>query len=250
MEMRREIIMGLDISTSCIGICILEDNNTPYGKILELTHVNPKIPSKIEGVEALFLKKQIFNDEFLSKWKDFGVTRVIIESPLLRSNNVNTVATLLQFNGMISDAIYNTLGIIPEYISSYDARKFAFPTLTSVRKFDKNGVAYPKKKILKSLEENQVVLFGAYDWQIDKKSVIMGHVNEICPDIDWLIDKNGEFKKENFDSCDAFVACIGLLNMQRYQNFSPIISNIEDHGNYITYQMNYWDQSEIKKITF
>lgn len=246
----REIIMGLDISTSCIGICILENNDTPYGKILELTHVNPKIPSKYDGVEALFLKKQIFNDEFLVKWKEFGITRVIIESPLLRSNNVNTVATLLQFNGMISDAIYNTLGIIPEYISSYDARKFAFPSLTSVRKFDKTGKAYPKSKILKALENNQVVLFGAYDWQIDKKSVIMGHVNEICPDIDWLVDKSGEFRKENFDSCDAFVACIGLLHLQKYEGFEPTISNIEDHGNYITYQMNYWGQSEIKKITF
>ena len=215
MASQKNIIMGLDISTSCIGICILEDDGTDNGKILELTHVNPKTPRKVSGIEALCIKKQIFNDEFLSKWVDFGITRVIIESPLLSSNNVNTVATLLQFNGLISDCVYNTLHIVPEYISSYEARKYAFPSLIAVRKFDKKGEPYPKDRIKRALEKNQLVLFGSYEWQIDKKGVIMGKVNDISPDIDWLTDKNGEFRKENFDSCDALVACLGVLHKDR-----------------------------------
>jgi hypothetical protein len=47
---------------------------------------------------------------------------VVIEEPLLQSNNVNTVATLLRFNGMISKSVFDTLGVVPDFISSYDAR--------------------------------------------------------------------------------------------------------------------------------
>jgi hypothetical protein len=50
---------------------------------------------------------------------------VVIEEPLLQSNNVNTVATLLRFNGMISKSVFDTLGV-PDFISSYDARKYSF----------------------------------------------------------------------------------------------------------------------------
>jgi hypothetical protein len=62
---------------------------------------------------------------------------VVIEEPLLQSNNVNTVATLLRFNGMISKSVFDTLGVVPDFISSYDARKYSFPELMSVRKFKK-----------------------------------------------------------------------------------------------------------------
>ena len=122
-----DIILGLDISTTTIGCCVFLDDKSDYGKIIKLTHIVPKISSKIKGIESLFLKKDIFENEFLSLWKDTGIKRVIIEEPLLRSNNVKTVGTLLRFNGMISYSVYRVLGIVPEYISSYYARKYAFP---------------------------------------------------------------------------------------------------------------------------
>jgi hypothetical protein len=68
-------------------------------------------------------------EEFIEKYKDIGIDHVIIEEPLISSNNSITVSTLLRFNGMISDCIYNVLGIVPDYISSYDARKYSFPDL-------------------------------------------------------------------------------------------------------------------------
>ena len=69
-EQLPKIVMGLDISTTCIGVCILEDDGSEYGKVLELTHISPKVPRKIKGIKSLFLKKQIFKDEFLTKWKN------------------------------------------------------------------------------------------------------------------------------------------------------------------------------------
>lgn len=53
-----KILLGLDVSTQCIGICILIDDGSDYGKIAELTHISPKVSSKIKGIEQLFLKKK------------------------------------------------------------------------------------------------------------------------------------------------------------------------------------------------
>ena len=246
----KNIIMGLDISTTCIGICLMEYNEkNPNGKIIELTHVNPKVNKKINKIESLFVKKQIFNDEFLSLWKDKGITRVIIESPLLQSNNVNTVGTLLQFNGMISDCIYNVLGIVPEYISSYEARKYSFPELMAIRKYGKDGEKYNNEKILKAIKKNNFVLFGAYPWDIDKKIIIQSKVAELFPDIQWLYDKHGELNKENFDACDAYVACLGYLKKEKYGEIDVKSKNIKILDNKYSFEKLYWDKNEYVTIT-
>ena len=250
MENEKNIIMGLDISTTCIGICLMEYNDeNPYGKIIELTHVNPKVSKKIKTIESLFLKKQIFKNEFLSLWKNKGIKRVIIESPLLQSNNVNTVGTLLQFNGMISDCIYEVLDIVPEYISSYDARKYSFPELLGIRKFDKLGEKYHNDKIINAVKKGNFVLFGAYPWDVDKKEIIQYKVSQIFPNIKWLYDKHHTLKKENFDACDAYVACIGLLNKEKYGEISIKTHDIIIHKDKITFTKEFWNKKEQQTIT-
>ena len=87
----RKIILGLDVSTQTIGVTLLLDDGSDYGKIIELTHISPKVSSKIKGIEQLFIKKQIFAD-FISKFKDIGIDEAVIEEPLLRSNNINTLS--------------------------------------------------------------------------------------------------------------------------------------------------------------
>ena len=246
-----KIALGLDVSTTCIGICILLDDGSEYGKIVELTHVNPKVSNKIKGIEQLFLKKKIF-EEFLVKYKDFGIDEVVIEEPLLRSNNVNTVSTLLRFNGMVSDSVYNILGIVPQYISSYDARAYSFPELMSIRKYGKDEKQYPFSKIYKEIKECRLVLFGGYPWAIDKKTVIQGKVSDVFPNIEWLYNKKGELKKENFDACDAYVAVLGYLNKQRNGELSftsEIIGESNDGKNTreIEYNVKYWNKTDRRK---
>ena len=251
MKNDKKVYLGCDVSTQTIGFCILIDDGSEYGKIVELTHINPKVPTKTKGIEQLFLKKKIF-EEFLVKYKDFGIDEVIIEEPLLRSNNVNTVSTLLRFNGMVSDCVYNVLGIVPQYISSYDAREYSFPELMSIRKYGKDEKQYEFSKIYKEIKDCKLVLFGGYPWTIDKKTVIQGKVSEIFPDIDWLYNKKGELKKENFDACDAYVAVLGFLNKQRFGELefsSEIISESND-GNgtrEISYNIRYWNKKEVRK---
>ena len=98
---------------------------------------------------------------------------VVIEEPLLSSNNVNTVATLLRFNGMISEAIYRIIGVVPNFISSYDARMYSFPELVSIRKYNKKGEEYPIEHIDDAIKKDNIVLFGAYPFDVDKKTVMM-----------------------------------------------------------------------------
>lgn len=246
----RKIILGLDISTTTIGVTLLMDDGSDYGKIIELTHISPKVPTKVKGIEQLFLKKQIF-EKFITKFKDIGIDEAVIEEPLLRSNNVNTCGTLLRFNGMISDCIYNVLGVVPEYISSYDARKYSFPELMAIRKYGKDGKQYEYKKIMKEIKEEKLVLFGSYSWEVDKKTIMQGKVAELFPDIEWVYDKKGELKKENFDASDSYIACLGYLNRKKYGELefkvSGISSSVSTDGVESTpvkieYDITYWDK--------
>ncbi len=203
--MDKKYCLGLDISTKTIGIALYEDLGNK-GKLVLLNHVTPVVkPKPISKTQELFEKAKIFENEFILKYKDIGITKVIIEEPLLRSNNINTVATLLRFNGIISRFIYDNLNIIPEYISSYDSRRYSFPGLMAVRTKNKKGDVYSEKEIAK----NKPVLFGAYDWDIDKKFVIWELLSDLEPQINWIFDKKGKLTKENFDMVDAACCVIG-----------------------------------------
>lgn len=185
-------ILGLDISTKTIGWALFDLTGK---KLLELTHFSPKIkPQPEDKLEELLKKADAFKKR-IEEYKEFGIVKVIIEEPLLNSNNVYTVGTLLRYNTMICKIIYDSLGIVPTFISTYNARKFAFPDLVG-----SNG-------------KNKNVLFGGYPKDIDKKHVIWEHVNAVCPEVKWLYGKTGNLSKENYDMADAATAVIGYINM-------------------------------------
>jgi hypothetical protein len=240
-EIYPRYILGLDISTACIGVCVVKDNGNDKPEILYLGHKTPKIPRKIKGIEALCMRKQIFEDEFIKDIaSSYTITDVVIEEPLLSSNNVNTVATLLRFNGMISEAIYRILGIVPNFISSYDARLYSFPELVALRKYNKKGEEYPYKHIDKAIKDNSIVLFGAYPFDVDKKSVMMNMVNSFYNNapIEWIIGKNNELKKENYDACDALICALAYININHYGLDEPTIISSEKiiENNLMTYK--------------
>ena len=55
-----QIWLGLDVSTSCVGVCLYEVTNDRYGKIHELTQRKLKSDKRIKGLEDLFLKGKEF----------------------------------------------------------------------------------------------------------------------------------------------------------------------------------------------
>ena len=186
-------VLGLDISTKTIGWALfdLKDKN-----LLELTHVSPVIKPKPENnMEEMMYKVDAFEDK-LNNYKDLGITKVIIEEPLLNSNNVWTVGTLLRYNSMISRSIYNILGIVPNYISTYNSRKYAWPEL--VQENDKG----------------KRVLFGGLPKTIDKKELIWNKVSDAEPQITWLYTRNNTLKKECFDQADAYTCVLGYMNKE------------------------------------
>lgn len=252
-----KLILGLDISTACIGIAIIYDDGETLPQIELISHVSPKISKDIKGIEALILRKEIFEENFLKKMDEVlsgiecplkEITDVVIESPMVYASggsNAETVAQLLQFNGILSDAVYRVLHIVPSYISSYDARMHSFPSLLSIRKYNKKGVVYPLSHIKKDIRDNHLILFGSYPFDCDKKLIMMNCVSELYPDIPWIYNKKGELKKENYDSCDALVCALAFSNNQRYGiDMDPKItsSTIEetDEKTTIRYTVSIW----------
>jgi hypothetical protein len=186
-------ILGLDVSTKTIGISLFNNK----GQLLELTHISPKIKPVPETKTEELIKKADLFAEFVSKYSKMNIKHVLIEEPLLRSNNVNTVGTLLRFNGMVTKICYDILDVTPEYISTYEARKNAFPEL------------------MQPGASSKIVLFGGYPKDIDKKRVIWNLVSKREPRINWLLDKKGELKKENFDMSDAYVVALSFMHTNR-----------------------------------
>lgn len=246
-------ILGLDISTSCIGVSIILDKENEDPEIIKITHIVPKIPSRIKGIEALILRKDIFEKEFLTTIKDSGITECIIESPITHttaSSNAQTIAQLLQFNGLLSESVYRVLGIVPHYVTSYDARQMSFPELISIRKFNKRGEVYPIAHILKALKDNHPVAFGAYPFDCDKKSIMMNLVCEKYPGINWVYDAKGNIKKENYDACDSLVCALAYVNQKRYGDLTYTIEDysVNQEKTEINYTISIWDRKFKKKI--
>lgn len=254
--MKNRVILGLDISTHCTGISIVYVNEEGELKPVVVTHLRPKIPTKIKGIEALFLKCELFMsklEEILLENKLYTekdgikkclISDIVIEEPLLSSNNTETVATLLRYNGMIAQNVYKMLNIVPQFISSYDARKYGMPSLMAVRKYDKKGNTYPVKKIKSCINKDELVLFGAYPFDCAKKMIIWNYVSEKFPEIQWVYDKKGELSKENFDASDSLICVMGYVNKNKYQNEEPKV--VDFTGN-VVQQVDNEDNSKILK---
>jgi len=186
-------VLGLDVSTKTIGMALFDIQTK---NLLELTHVSPMPKLKVENkIEELLLKSAIVREK-LKTYVGLGITHVVIEEPLLNSNNVYTVSTLMRFNTLVCREIYDILGVVPEFISTYNSRKFAFPEL--VQENDKG----------------KFVLFGGLPKDIDKKMVIWELVAKKEPQIVWNYTKNNTLKKENYDQTDAYCAALGLMKMK------------------------------------
>ena len=185
-------VLGLDVSTKCIGFALFEIDNK---NLLELTHISPKVKTE-NKIEEIMLKANVFNEK-LKNYVGLGITNVVIEEPLLNSNNVYTVGTLMRYNTLICQKVYETLGIVPEFISTYNSRKFAFPHL------------------VKQNDKGKFVLFGGFPKDIDKKLIIWELVAKREPQIGWLYTKNNTLKKENFDMSDSYACALGYMKMKQ-----------------------------------
>ena len=187
-------VLGLDVSTKTIGWALFDLQTK---QLLELTHISPvPKPKEDDKIKELLLKSSMFRTK-LEQYRNLGITKVIIEEPLLNSNNVYTIGTLLRYNTLITKEIYDVLGIVPNFISTYNSRKNAFPEL--VQKNDKN----------------KFVLFGGYPKDCDKKQIVWELVAKREPQIQWQYTKNNTLKKENYDQTDAYCCVLGYMRQEK-----------------------------------
>ena len=103
----------------------------------------------------------------------------------------------MRYNAFIMKTIHDVLGVIPELISTYESRKFAFPSL-----FVEN-------------KKGKKVLFGGYEKGCDKKQIIWQKVSDQQPHISWTYTRNNTLKKENFDMTDAYACVLGYMQKNK-----------------------------------
>jgi hypothetical protein len=187
-------VLGLDISTKTIGWSLFDIKSQ---ELLELTHFSPVIKPKVDDkIQELLLKVVAFEEKLVG-YKNLGITSVVIEEPLLNSNNVWTVGTLLRYNSMITKSIYDILGIVPSFISTYNSRKFAWPDLVQPN------------------DKGKYVLFGGLPKDTDKKELIWKQVSDKEPQITWLYTKNNTLKKECYDMADSYTCVFGYMKQEK-----------------------------------
>jgi hypothetical protein len=177
--------LGLDISTSVIGISLFDSEN----KVCSLEYI--KFKKKISLFEKMddFIEYINNLDEALSL-KD-NLKHISIEEPLKKFkgkfSNADTIQKLTFINAMVSGYLYNKFRIEPRYYNVNTARKTVFPSLVIPQ-------SAPNKKYL------------VWEKVVEKE-----------PQINWKYSKRThKLMQENFDMSDAYI--VGLCDIVSREN--------------------------------
>lgn len=167
------MILGLDISTSCTGITVIDKNSI----ILLNTYWKFKQVS-------MFRKLEFVREEIKKLKKKYAIEKVYIEESLqsFRSgfSSAKTLSTLSKFNGTVSWLIYEILEIEPVYVSAATARK-------------RCGIKIEKNKRAKECVMDHMIINEKW-FQLEYK-------------------KTGKIKDHCYDMADSFViAKYGFLS--------------------------------------
>lgn len=197
-------IWGLDISTTNIGFSLFSDK----GKLIELKHLELKIDKSINVDQRYIHKAEIFK-EYIKVYQEHvlndlngEITQIVVEQPLILSNNANTTAMLYGFNSICCYILFQLFNIIPKKISVYDSRKLFLSELITITR---------KKNKKTGLIENIETLSFPKEYQDDKKQYIWEKVAKLQPEIIWFYDKNNKLKTINYDMSDSFTVTYAYL---------------------------------------
>jgi hypothetical protein len=161
--------LGLDISTSCIGISIFSDDE----KLMSLNYIKLKGDTLFEKVDEFinFMEENEF-DKFLIK-------NIAVEEPLKvfkgKFSNADTIQKLTAMNYMVSFWCYKNYNIHPRHYNVQTIRKTAFPDLK-----------LPKK-------------------ELNKKHKVWEQVMKLEPQINWIYSsRTHKLTNENYDMADSY----------------------------------------------
>jgi len=180
------IILGLDVSTSCTGVCVIESSVKPDDKG---SHILILEAIEFKDCKTLWDKadkvSEYLTDMIRGSFADASrlpvcPDRVVLEEPLMGfrpgMSSAQTISTLMRFNGIVSYIARNTFKAEPEYIGSAHARKLCNIKLT------RTVIGGPQK-------EQVFAHMAAND---------LKHVQ-------WPLKKSGKMVDWSRDACDAYV---------------------------------------------
>lgn len=174
-----DLILGLDVSTSVTGVCVLDPTVKPDPKGSHILHLDR---IEFKKCKTLWEKSDLVALEFDSIRKRFDAKfRVFLEEPLMGfrtgMSSAATITTLMRFNGIVSYISREIFKVDPEYIASSSARKLCGIKMQKTSVAGMNG----KEQVFKYMTEND-----------------LSHVS-------WPTKKSGEPVDWSRDATDAYV---------------------------------------------
>ena len=173
--MTSKIVLGLDISTSCTGVCCLDE----AGKILL---IHPIVLTK----HKTFIDKCNFVRSSLEEVaKSYKIDEIYIEQNLTSFrrglSSAHTINTLARFNGACDFITYQVFGVEPVSLNVINARN------------------HLKIKI------------DHKDKSITTKQKVFNWVSAVTS-VEWPLKKTGEIKEISYDMADAYVMALAGLH--------------------------------------
>lgn len=173
------LIIGLDVSTSVTGVCVINSNVKIDEKGSHILHLDR---IEFKKCKTLWEKADLTAVELATLLHKFpGEYRVVLEEPLMGfrtgMSSAATITTLMRFNGIVSYISREIFKVDPEYISSSHARKLCGIKMQRTSIAGMSG----KEQVFKYMSEHD-----------------LKHVQ-------WPIKKNGSAADWSRDATDSYV---------------------------------------------
>lgn len=153
------MILGLDVSTSIIGVCLLKDD-----KIVKTDYID------LRKTTGLLHKAKVVEDYVLHNLQEENIEHIFIEQALMffrrGGSTAKTMSTLQNFNGVVSWLCFKLLGLEPQYVTPISARS-------------KCGIKVPRGKKAKDVVMEHFVESGEFPIDYTR----YGNVQKYCYDI-------------------------------------------------------------------
>tara|TARA_B100000131_G_scaffold302145_1_gene325020 strand:+ start:1615 stop:2187 length:573 start_codon:yes stop_codon:yes gene_type:complete len=142
------MILGLDISTTIVGVALIHDR-----ELVLSTHWD------ISKAESLFTKAELIGSELWQLRNEYDVQHVFIETALKKfipgRSRADTLMKLAKFNGVVSWMCYDSFEVEPTYLNVNSARSLyglSFP----------RGTKGPKRKkmVIETVIEKEKTAFS------------------------------------------------------------------------------------------
>jgi len=109
------MILGLDVSTSIMGVCVLKDD-----KVVHTDYVD------MRKIGSFFEKAQKVENALKEIRKNFKIEYVFVEQALMffrrGGSTAKTMSVLQRFNGIVSWQCYQIFNMEPNYVTPISAR--------------------------------------------------------------------------------------------------------------------------------